>query len=52
MKSKGLNPYFIGLSTLILKEFINEWYKRGGLNPYFIGLSTLISLTLSLTSLS
>ena len=40
--NNGLNPYFIGLSTLIgvIIMFINK--IEGGLNPYFIGLSTLI----------
>ena len=37
-----LNPYFIGLSTLIPLPILCISVS-GGLNPYFIGLSTLIS---------
>ena len=46
MITVGLNPYFIGLSTLIFKniETNDRFSKR--LNPYFIGLSTLISLNI------
>ena len=38
---KGLNPYFIGLSTLISPTGAVR-NGDGRLNPYFIGLSTLI----------
>ena len=40
---KGLNPYFIGLSTLITTLFESFGIYCPGLNPYFIGLSTLIT---------
>ena len=39
---EGLNPYFIGLSTLILETLLFSKRERWSLNPYFIGLSTLI----------
>ena len=38
----SLNPYFIGLSTLIDEDPEDEEIVEEGLNPYFIGLSTLI----------
>ena len=36
-----LNPYFIGLSILIIEEMIKEVIPHR-LNPYFIGLSILM----------
>ena len=40
---KGLNPYFTGLSILILARTMSETIYNGkGLNPYFTGLSILI----------
>ena len=38
----GLNPYFIGLSTLIWNIVYRHTFGNICLNPYFIGLSTLI----------
>ena len=39
----SLNPYFIGLSTLIFQRSrISNYEYYNCLNPYFIGLSTLI----------
>ena len=39
---QGLNPYFIGLSILILPDR-DDLIGPDSLNPYFIGLSILIS---------
>ena len=40
----SLNPYFTGLSILILNELGLEPNLDGRLNPYFTGLSILISI--------
>ena len=40
----GLNPYFIGLSILILLTIFFRSSFICSLNPYFIGLSILIIL--------
>ena len=40
---EGLNPYFIGLSTLIMIQDKYLGRMDHCLNPYFIGLSTLIT---------
>ena len=42
-RKDSLNPYFIGLSILIImKKNLKEKMEKG-LNPYFIGLSILIN---------
>ena len=42
----GLNPYFNGLSILMLVEIGIPALKEIGLNPYFNGLSILICIIL------
>ena len=44
-----LNPYFIGLSILIIMNQNFNGLKEDGLNPYFIGLSILITTVAMLT---
>ena len=48
---QGLNPYFIGLSILILPDR-DDLIGPDSLNPYFIGLSILIWVLLTLISIA
>ena len=45
--SQRLNPYFIGLSILILQNEMTIPISEECLNPYFIGLSILIDFLMS-----
>ena len=40
----GLNPYFTGLSILIMELLKTKKMGLWSLNPYFTGLSILISI--------
>ena len=50
MFEASLNPYFIGLSILIMvTENMERTIKLMGLNPYFIGLSILMRCILCIS---
>ena len=42
LDSEGLNPYFTGLSILMISSIVRH-FSFEGLNPYFTGLSILMS---------